>query len=206
MSRWSGAAAATGATNDAETVTLGRNRRFGLTVSRRTDGVTERGHVSPVMLQLVRHDEIAELAGASDRVFYTPVTTGPHATELEHRVRDFASTWMRIGAPGLGEVLLSDPILVLGPPGTSAVPRDTFLAAVAGRQATVNAADTATTPTATTVTPLGDRLVLATVTWSFRHGSDEENLVSDFLLQREDDDRLRCFAYLPRTNVLDHLG
>ena len=158
------------------------------------------------MLQLVRHDEIAELASASDRVFYMPVTTGPNATELEHRVRDFAATWLRIDAPGLGNALLSDPILVLGPQGTSAVPRDGFLAAVAGRQATANAADTATTLTATKVTPLGDRLLLATMTWSFRHGTDEVNLVSDFLLQREDDDRLRCFAYLPRTNVLDHLG
>jgi len=135
-----------------------------------------------------------------------PVTTGPDATELEHRVRDFAARWLRIGAPGLGDVLLSDPMLVLGPQGTSAVPRSAFLAAVAGRQATVNAADTATTLTSATVTPLGDRLILATVTWSFRHGSDEENLVSDFLLQREDDDGLCCFAYLPRTNVLDHLG
>jgi hypothetical protein len=71
---------------------------------------------------------------------------------------------------------------------------------------TVSAADTATSLTAKTVTPLGDRLVLATVTWSFRNGTDEVNLVSDFLLQREDDDRLRCFAYLPRTNVLDQLG
>ena len=185
---------------------MGRDRRFGLTVSRRTDGLTDREHVSPVMLQLVRHDEIAELASASDRVFYIPVTTGPNATELEHRVRDFAATWLRIDAPGLGDALLSDPILVLGPQGTSAVPRGAFLAAVAGRQATANAADTATTLTATTVTPLGDRLLLATMTWSFRHGTDEVNLVSDFLLQREDDDRLRCFAYLPRTNVLDHLG
>jgi hypothetical protein len=157
------------------------------------------------MLPLVRHDAITELAGASDRVFYIPVTTGPDATQLEHRVRDFAATWLRIGAPGLGDALLSDPILVLGPQGTSAVPRDAFLAAVAGRQATANAADTATTLIATTATPLGDRLVLATMTWSFRHGSDEVNLVSDFLLQREDE-RLRCFAYLPRTNVLDHLG
>ena len=73
-------------------------------------------------------------------------------------------------------------------------------------EATANAADSATTLTATTVTPLGDRLLLATMTWSFKHGTDEVNLVSDFLLQREDDDQLRCFAYLPRTNVLDHLG
>ena len=134
------------------------------------------------MLQLVRHDEIAELASASDRVFYMPVTTGPNATELEHRVRDFAARWLRIAAPGLGDALLSDPILVLGPQGTSAVSRGAFLAAVVGRQATTSAADTATTLTATTVTPLGDRLLLATMTWSFRNGTDEVTLVSDFLL------------------------
>jgi hypothetical protein len=133
------------------------------------------------------------------------VTTGPNATELEHRVRDFAARWLRIVAPGLGDALLSDPILVLGPQGTPTVTRGAFLAAVAGREATANAADTATTLTATTVSVVGDRLLLATMTWSFRHGTDEVNLVSDCLLQREDDDRLRCFAYLPRTNVLDHL-
>jgi hypothetical protein len=143
-----------GATNDAETVTLGRDRRFGLKVSRRTDGLTDREHVSPVMLQLVRHDEVAGLGGALDRVFYIPVTTGPDDTELEHRVRDFAATWLRIGAPGLGDGLLSNPILVLGPQGTSAVLRGAFLAAVAGRQATANAADTATTLTAMSVTPV----------------------------------------------------
>jgi hypothetical protein len=54
--------------------------------------------------------------------------------------------------------------------------------------------------------PLGDRLVLATMTWSFGQGSDAVTLVSDLLLQREEDDRLRCVAYLPRTNALDRLG
>jgi hypothetical protein len=58
--------------------TIGRNKPFkdlawglasaGVAVLRldkatRTDGLTDREHVSPVMLQLVRHDEIAELAG-----------------------------------------------------------------------------------------------------------------------------------------------
>jgi hypothetical protein len=134
------------------------------------------------------------------------VTTDPHPTEIEHRVRDFASAWSRLGEPELSQALVSDPILVLGPKGTAPVPRPAFLAAVADRRATVNTVDTATTLTELTVTPLGDRLVLATMTWSFKHGDDETNLVSDFLLQREDDDHLRCFAYLPRTNVLDHLG
>jgi hypothetical protein len=55
------------------------------------------------------------------------------------------------------------------------------------------------------VASLGDRLMLATMTWSFGQGRDAATLVSDFLLQREDEDRLRCFAYLPRTNILDHL-
>jgi len=112
---------------------------------------------------------------------------------------------MRIGAPGLGESFLSDPVLVLGPHGTSAVPRGAFLAAVAGRQAAVSATDSSTTLTSTTAMPLGDRLVLATITWSFRTARGEANLISDFLLQREDEDGLRCFAYLPRTNVLEHL-
>lgn len=130
----------------------------------------------------------------------------PHIAELEHRIEDFTAAWLRLGAPGVGDELVADPILVLGPQGTSVVSRDTFLAAVAARAATVNAATTAVaTLTGTTVTPLGDRLVLATMTWSFGLGSDAATLVSDLLLQREGDDRLRCIAYLPRTNVLDHL-
>ena len=134
------------------------------------------------------------------------MTTDPRPTEIEHRVRDFAVAWSRLGGPELGHALLADPILVLGPQGTAAVPRPAFLAAVAGRRATVNTVDTTTTLTEVTVTPLGDRLVLATIAWCFTYGADETNLISDFLLQREPDDNLRCFAYLPRTNVLDHLG
>lgn len=53
--------------------------------------------------------------------------------------------------------------------------------------------------------PLGDRMVPATITWSFGQGSGAVTLVSDVLLHREEGDRLRCVAYLPRTNVLDHL-
>jgi hypothetical protein len=134
------------------------------------------------------------------------VNTASHVTGLQHRIRDFAADWLRLGAPGVGDELVADPILVLGPQGTSAVPRRAFLAAVTGRQASVSAATTAvTTLTGTTVTPLGDRLVLATMTWSFGQGRDAATLVSDFLLQRERDDRLRCVAYLPRTNILDQL-
>jgi hypothetical protein len=134
------------------------------------------------------------------------VNVSPHVTGLEHRIRDFATAWLRLDAPGVGDDLVADPILVLGPQGTSAVPRSAFLAAVTGRQASASAAMTAVPIlTETTVTPLGDRLVLATMTWSFAQGRDAATLVSDFLLQREGDDRLRCVAYLPRTNVLDHL-
>lgn len=137
------------------------------------------------------------------------MNTAPHDAGLEHRLRDFAAAWLQLGAPGVGDELVADPILVLDPQGMSAVPRDAFLAAVTARQASVSAATTAvTTLSGTTVTPLGDRLVLATMKWSFGQGTDEDaaTLVSDFLLQREGDDRLRCVAYLPRTNILDHLG
>lgn len=134
------------------------------------------------------------------------MNTTPRITALERCVRDFAATWLRLGEPDVGDELVADPILVLGSQGTSAVPRDGFLAAVAGRQARVNAATTAVASlTRAKVTPLGDRLVLATLTWTFGAGRDSATLVSDFLLQREGGDRLRCVAYLPRTNVLDHL-
>jgi len=132
--------------------------------------------------------------------------TTPRITALERCVRDFATAWLRLGEPDVGDELVADPILVLGSQGTSAVPRDGFLAAVAGRQARVNAATTAVASlTQAKVTPVGDRLVLATLTWTFGTGKDSATLVSDFLLEREGGGRLRCVAYLPRTNVLDHL-
>ena len=139
-------------------------------------------------------------------MYLVSMNTADHVTALEHRVRDFAAAWLRLGEPGVGDELVADPILVLGPEGTSTVPRDAFLAAVAERQARVSSVTTAvTTLTGTTVTALGDRLLLATMTWSFGQGRDAATLVSDFLLQREAEDRLRCVAYLPRTNILDHL-
>ena len=78
---------------------------------------------------------------------------------------------------------------------------------LAGRQARVSStkASAVTTLTQATATPLGERLVLATLTWSFGQGDTAATPVSDFLLDNEGDDRLRCVAYLPRTNVLDHL-
>jgi hypothetical protein len=62
-----------------------------------------------------------------------------------------------------------------------------------------------TTLTGTTVVPLGDRMVLATISWSLGEGDGVPTLVSDFLLQRHSGDGVRCVAYLPRTTVLDHV-
>jgi hypothetical protein len=63
-----------------------------------------------------------------------------------------------------------------------------------------------TTLTGTTVVPLGDRMVLlATISWSLGEGDGAPTLVSDFLLQRDGGDGVRCVAYLPRTTVLDHV-
>lgn len=110
------------------------------------------------------------------------MNTASPVTGLEHRIRDFTAAWSRLGEPGVGDELVADPILVLGPQGTSAVPREVFLGAVAARQASVSAATTAvTTLTETTVTPLGDRLVMATMTWSFGQGRDAATLVSDLV-------------------------
>lgn len=49
-------------------------------------------------------------------------------------------------------------------------------------------------------------MVLATISWSFSHGGNTATLVSDFLLERVRTGGLRCVAYLPRTNALDHLS
>jgi len=39
----------------------------------------------------------------------------------------------------------------------------------------------------------------------FGEGASAAALVADFLLERREGRPLRCVAYLPRTNVLDHL-
>jgi len=126
--------------------------------------------------------------------------------ELDHLVRTLAAEWGGLSDPGTGERLLGDPILVLGPDGINAVSRDVFLAAVTARANVVSdVPETRTTLADVTAHALGDRMVVATITWSFSHGTTSTRLVSDFLLHREPSGALRCVAYLPRTNVLDHL-
>jgi hypothetical protein len=125
---------------------------------------------------------------------------------LEDLIQTFASQWERLGDPETSEQLLADPVLVLGREGTTPLPRPDFLDAVAARSQAVAAAPTASTTLAGfTAQALGERMVLATISWTYSHGTSTVTLVSDFLLQREKPDRLRCVAYLPRTNVLDHL-
>jgi hypothetical protein len=103
-------------------------------------------------------------------------------------------------------MIVADPVLVLGSEGTSPVPRSAFLAEVTARTKAVrDSADSITTLAGASAQPLGDRMVLATISWSLSHGDTTTTLVSDFLLQREGPYPLRCVAYLPRTNVLDHL-
>lgn len=125
---------------------------------------------------------------------------------LDDLITTFASEWIRLGDPLIGERLVADPILVLGADGTAPVPRAAFLAAVRARSAAVSTVPSAQTElTAAHANALGDRIVVATLSWAFHHGTSATTLVGDFLLQREDGDRLRCVAYLPRTNVMDHL-
>ena len=119
-------------------------------------------------------------------------------------VATFAADWLRLTEPDLAQRLVADPILVLGPTGTVPVPKAALLAAVTGRSDAVAAAEADTTLVQADTTALGDRMVLATISWEFTLGAGHTTLVSDFLLQREPDG-LRCVAYLPRTNVLDQL-
>ena len=130
----------------------------------------------------------------------------PQQIDLDALVDTFASEWLRLGESQLATQIVADPVLVLGPEGTAPVPRSAFLAAVAARSKAVkDSADSITTLTGASVHSLGDRMVLATISWSFSSSDTITALVSDFLLQREDPHPLRCVAYLPRTNVLDHL-
>lgn len=102
---------------------------------------------------------------------------------------------------------MADPILVLGPSGTIAVPRADFLGAIASRaQAVEDLWDITTSLAGSTALALGDQMVLATIRWAFHHGEATRELVSDFLLERDEGGALRCVAYLPRTNVMDNLG
>ncbi|MGV8907901.1 MAG: hypothetical protein ACOH1Y_02885 [Propionicimonas sp.] len=83
----------------------------------------------------------------------------------------FAARWLELSDPRVAAEIVADPILILGPAGTTPVPRAAFLAAIAGRAASVTAAVTSTTTlTGLTAQPLGDRMVLATITWRFEIG------------------------------------
>jgi len=132
------------------------------------------------------------------------VNTTDHS--LDTLVASFAADFLRLAEPGLADRLLADPLLVLGPQGTAPVPREAFLAAVGARASRVGeATDAETTLVGASGQALGERMVIATLRWEFRLGTTTAPLVSDVLLQREGTDGLRCVAYLPRTNVLDHL-
>jgi hypothetical protein len=134
------------------------------------------------------------------------VWVNPEQVDLDALVNTFASEWLRLGDSQLATEIVADPVLVLGPEGTAPVPRSAFLAAVTSRSKTVkDSADSITTLANASAQSLGDRMVLATISWSFSSGDTPTTLVSDFLLQREGPHPLRCVAYLPRTNVLDHL-
>lgn len=122
---------------------------------------------------------------------------------VDSLVDTFADQWLELSDPAIGEALVADPILVLGPSGTTVIPRTAFLGAVASRASAVDdLGKTTTTLAGSTSVALGERMVLATITWTFSHGDSTRELVSDFLLERENDG-LRCVAYLPRTNVMD---
>jgi hypothetical protein len=122
--------------------------------------------------------------------------------DLDALVDNFATDWLRLGDSQHATQMLTDPVLVLGPDGTTSVPRSAFLAAVTARSKAVRVdAESITTLVGARAQPLGERMVLATISWRFSSADTTTMLVSDFLLQREGPD-LRCVAYLPRTNVL----
>ena len=127
-------------------------------------------------------------------------------TALDALVAAFATDWLRLEELQIALRVVADPILVLSADGAVPVPRQGFLAAITARSAAVDeAGESITTLSSATAQPLGDRMVLATISWIFTRGDSSITLVSDFLLQREGPHGLRCVAYLPRTNVLDHV-
>lgn len=124
---------------------------------------------------------------------------------LDAQIDTFAADWLRLAEPLVADRIVADPLLILGPDGTVPVPRSGFVAAITARSEAVgNAVDATTTLAGTSAQVLGDRVVLATIGWTFNHGQSSATLVSDFLLERRPTG-LRCVAYLPRTSVLDHL-
>ena len=130
--------------------------------------------------------------------------TTPDASEVPNTaVREFAEQWLNLGEPGAAERLVADPILVLAANGTVPIPRQVFVEHAAQRQ--VAASDSRTVLRDIAVQALGERMVVATMTWRFTHGDHNTELIGDFLLHRDASAGLRCVAYLPRTNVLDHV-
>jgi hypothetical protein len=126
---------------------------------------------------------------------------------LDRLVESFATRWLELGQTDATTDLVADPILVLGPAGTAPVPLATFLEVIASRaKAVTESAQPVTTVLAgCTARALGERMVIATIRWNFEHGDSTNELISDFLLQRNVDGGLRCVAYLPRTNVTELL-
>jgi hypothetical protein len=131
------------------------------------------------------------------------MTTPDGSEGLNTAVREFAEGWLAISEPGAAERLVADPILVLADNGTVPIARSVFVEHVAQRQ--VAATGSQTVLGDLEAQALGERMVVATITWRFTHGGEDTKLVSDFLLQRDASAGLRCVAYLPRTNALDHL-
>jgi hypothetical protein len=119
----------------------------------------------------------------------------PEQIDIDGLVATFATEWLRLGDSQLATQIVADPVLVLGPEGTTPVPRSAFLAAVIARsEAVKDRAHSTTTLAGASAQSLGDRIVLATISWSFNSADTTTTLVSDFLLQREGPNTLRCVA------------
>jgi len=103
----------------------------------------------------------------------------PEQIDLDALVDTFASEWLRLGESQLATEIVADPVLVLGPEGTAPVPRSAFLAAVTARSKAVkDSADSITTLAGASTHSLGDRMVLATISWNFSSGDTTTTLVS----------------------------
>lgn len=139
----------------------------------------------------------------TSRVYEGVVTTPDVSGALDNAVRAFAQEWLNLAEPGTAERLVADPVLVLAAESTVPIPRQVFIEHVAQRQAA--AGDSRTVLRDVAAQALGQRMVVATITWRFTSGDHDTELISDFLLQRDASSGLRCVAYLPRTSALDHL-
>ena len=135
--------------------------------------------------------------------YWVRVDTSEPGLSLDDLVTRFAREWLEVAQPAVGHRLVADPVLVLGASGTTPVPRDVFLHHVTQRADA--ATESATHLGTVTAHALGQIMVLATITWRFTQGATSTELVSDFLLQRTAGQSLQCVAYLPRTNVMDHI-